>query len=109
MKSVMIRMLLVLALLLGAVAHPDSATAHVDEAAHSMQHHADEQQSDDDVPSPYDIAVHGSHHHCPIALSDAGPGLDCTCLSNAAALLADRGARIPPSRAIPPLPEPPTA
>ena len=118
-KLVLARMILVLALVAGAIHAP--AAAHAEVAGHPAEvasHHADhgvaaahaERTADFDDPASSQDGTEESvqHHHCPTALGAPGPAFSLDPITGKALLPAHREANLTSFSQAPPT-EPPSA
>lgn len=111
-KLVLARMILVLALVAGAIHAP--AAAHAEVAGHHADHgvaatHAERTADFDDPASSQDGTEESvQHHHCPTALGAPGPAFSLDPITGKALLPAHREANLTSFSQAPPT-EPPSA
>lgn len=106
MQGAITRWLVILGVLLCSMHLAEPATAH--ETQHGEALHLATDKTDGDRQEPASAAVHGGHHHCPVAPDLRAAAADDALSLSRGLLFAARPSRLT-SRAPPPLLDPPLA
>ena len=106
MPNAVMRLLVTIGVLLCSMHVAEPASAHATSAETAFHLSADE--ADRDGKEPSSTLAHGGHHHCPVAPDPRASAPDSPLALVRAPLFAGDAIQLP-SRALPPLLDPPLA